>query len=47
MADFVRATFLNQAAVAPLNDPADATVGGSPHDLRAFRRGLQTTQYRF
>jgi CDP-diacylglycerol--serine O-phosphatidyltransferase len=47
MADFVRATFLNQAAVTPLNDPADATVGGSPHDLRAFRRGLRTTQYAF
>ncbi len=47
MADFVRATFLNQAAVTPLNDPADATFGGPPHDLRAFRRGLRTTQYAF
>ncbi|HEY3270256.1 MAG TPA: CDP-diacylglycerol--serine O-phosphatidyltransferase [Geothrix sp.] len=47
LADFVRATFLNQAAVTSLNDPANAVAGGSSHDLRTFRRMLRTAQYTF
>jgi CDP-diacylglycerol--serine O-phosphatidyltransferase len=47
LADFVRATFQNQPAVTPLNDPADAGAEGSSGDLRSFRRGLRTSQYVF
>jgi CDP-diacylglycerol--serine O-phosphatidyltransferase len=51
LAAFVRATFLNQAAVAPLNRPADAAdpagEGASSSAMKTFRRMLRTSHYVF
>jgi CDP-diacylglycerol--serine O-phosphatidyltransferase len=47
LAEFVRATFLDQAAVAPLNDPAEPAEKASSHDMRSFRRSLRNAHYVF